>query len=128
VSSPKKKRYGSRIKAVRIALDGLKQVFVSEPNARIHALITLVVFMAGWLFKISRLEWIALVLTVGLVWVAEIFNTAVEQLVDLASPEIHPAAKAVKDISAGAVLTSAVTAVVVGILVFGPRLWLWISQ
>ncbi|MEJ2448125.1 MAG: diacylglycerol kinase family protein [Anaerolineales bacterium] len=113
--------------AVRIALDGLKQVFVSEPNARIHALITLAIIIAGWLFKISRLEWLSLALTVGLVWVAEIFNTAVEKLVDLASPEIHPAAKAVKDISAGAVLASAVTAVVVGILIFGPRLWLLIN-
>jgi len=128
VSSPKKLSSSSRIKAVRIALDGLKQVFVSEPNARIHALITLGVFIAGWLFKISRLEWLSLVLTVGLVWVAEIFNTAVEKLVDLASPEIHPAAKAVKDISAGAVLASAVTAVVVGILIFGPRLWLLINR
>lgn len=128
MSSPNKVSSSSRIKAVRIALDGLKQVFDSEPNARIHALITLMVFIAGWLFKISRLEWISLVLTVGLVWVAEIFNTAVEKLVDLASPEIHPAAKAVKDISAGAVLASAVTSVVVGILIFGPRLWLWINQ
>ncbi|MEJ2413285.1 MAG: diacylglycerol kinase family protein [Anaerolineales bacterium] len=127
MSSPKKKSPGSRITAVRIALDGLKQVFVSEPNARIHALITLAVIIAGWLFQISRLEWLSLALTVGLVWVAEIFNTAVEKLVDLASPEIHPAAKAVKDISAGAVLASAVTAVVVGILIFGPRLWLLIN-
>ncbi len=128
MSSPKKLSSSSRIKAVRIALDGLKQVFVSEPNARIHGLITLGVFIAGWLLKISRLEWLSLVLTVGLVWVAEIFNTAVEKLVDLASPEIHPAAKAVKDISAGAVLASAVSAVVVGILIFGPRLWLLINR
>jgi len=128
VSSPIKKSSVSRITAVRIALDGLKQVFDSEPNARIHALITLAVFIAGWLFKISRLEWLSLVLTVGLVWVAEIFNTAVEKLVNLASPEIHPAAKAVKDISAGAVLASAVTAVVVGILIFGPRLWILLNR
>lgn len=128
MSSPIKKSSVSRITAVRIALDGLKQVFDSEPNARIHALITLAVFIAGWLFKISRLEWLSLVLTVGLVWVAEIFNTAVEKLVNLASPEIHPAAKAVKDISAGAVLASAVTAVVVGILIFGPRLWILLNR
>jgi diacylglycerol kinase len=128
VSSSKKTPHGSRIQALRIALDGLTQVFISEPNARIHALITLVVFAAAWLFQISRLEWITLGLTVGLVWVAEIFNTAVEKLVDLASPEIHPAAKAVKDISAGAVLASALTAILVGILIFGPRLWLLIAN
>ena len=123
-----KKPFGSRIKSIRIALDGLKQVFISEPNARIHALITLVVAAAAGLFQISRGEWIALGLTVGLVWVAEIFNTAVEKLVDLASPEIHPTAKAIKDISAGAVLVSALTAVLVGILIFGPRLWEWVSN
>ncbi len=123
-----KKPFGSRIKAVRIALDGLKQVFISEPNARIHALITLVVVAAAGLFQISRGEWIALGLTVGLVWVAEVFNTAVEKLVDLASPEIHPTAKAIKDISAGAVLVSALTAVLIGILIFGPRLWDWIIK
>jgi diacylglycerol kinase len=123
----KEKPFGSRIQAVRIALDGLKQVLISEPNARIHALITLVVFLAAWLLQISRLEWICLFLTVGLVWVAEVFNTAVEKLVDLARPEIHPAAKTIKDISAGAVLVCALTAVLVGLLIFGPRLWIWIT-
>lgn len=128
MSKPQKIIFGSRIKAIQIALDGIKQVFISEPNARIHALITLVVFSAAWLFKISRMEWITLTLTIGLVWVAEIFNTAVERFVDLASPETHPVSKAVKDISAGAVLASALTAFVVGVLIFGPRLWLWITK
>lgn len=123
-----KKRFGSRTRAILIALDGLKQVLISEPNARIHALITLAVFAAAGLFQVSRGEWIALGLTVGLVWVAEVFNTAVEKLVDLASPEVHPTAKAIKDISAGAVLVSALTAVLVGVLIFGPRLWAWIAH
>ncbi|MFL7814182.1 MAG: diacylglycerol kinase family protein [Anaerolineales bacterium] len=123
-----KKRFGSRIRAILIALDGLKQVLISEPNARIHALITLAVFTAAGFFRISRQEWIALGLTVGLVWVAEVFNTAVEKLVDLTNPEIHPTAKAIKDISAGAVLVSALTAVLVGVLIFGPRLWDWIIR
>jgi diacylglycerol kinase (ATP) len=57
-----------------------------------------------------------------------VFNTAVEKLVDLTNPEIHPTAKAIKDISAGAVLVSALTAVLVGVLIFGPRLWDWIIR
>lgn len=123
----KRNDLGSRLRSIRIALGGLKQVLVLEPNARIHGLITLIVFGAAWLLQLSRVEWVLLVITVGLVWMAEVFNTAVEKLVDLASPERNPAAKAVKDISAGAVLVSALVSILVGLLLFGPRLWLWIA-
>lgn len=115
----------SRRHSLWIALEGLKQVLLAEPNARIHAVLTLAVFAGAWLFKLNAREWAILALTVGLVWMAEAFNTAVERLVDLVQPEYHPAAKAVKDISAGAVLVSALTAVLVGLLLFGARLWSW---
>ena len=72
-------------------------------------------------------DWAILLLTIALVWVAEFVNTAVEALVDLLSPEIHPLAKAAKDIAAASVLIAALAALVVGLLVLGPPLWLRLS-
>ena len=76
-----------------------------------------------WL-GLGRLEWAVIVLAVGLVWMAEFVNTALEAVVDLASPDLHPLAKIGKDVAAAAVLVGAITAVVVGLLVLGPALWL----
>jgi len=73
------------------------------------------------------MEWIALVLTVGLVWAAELFNSAVEVVVDWISPEKQFAAIICKDISAGSVLVTAFISILVGILIFGPPLWNWVS-
>jgi diacylglycerol kinase (ATP) len=94
----------------------------TQTNARLHLLATIVVIGAGLGLQISRMEWLAIVAVIGLVWVAEGLNTAIEAAVDLVSPERHPLAGRAKDVAAGAVLLAAVTAVVVGALVFGPRL------
>jgi len=80
------------------------------------------VLAAGWFFGITRIEWCAVVAAIGLVVTAEGVNTAIEAVVDLASPEQHPLAGRAKDVAAGAVLLAAVTAAVIGLLVFGPRL------
>lgn len=117
----------ARLRSIRIALDGIRQVFLTQQNARIHAVATLVVVLAAWLLGLSRLEWILLILVVGFVWVAEIFNTLIEELVDLVSSEKTPKAKRIKDISAGAVLVSVIVSILVGILIFGPKLWAWIT-
>lgn len=117
----------ARIRSIRIALDGIRQVLQTQHNARIHAVITLVVLLAAGLMGLTRLEWIFLLVVIGLVWVAEIFNTAVEELVDLISPQQNPSAKVIKDLSAGAVLVSAILSVLVGVLIFGPRIWAWIA-
>lgn len=118
--------FKARLRSILIALDGIRQVLLSQQNARIHAAATLVVFLAAGLAGFSRLEWALLLLVVGFVWAAEIFNTAVEDLVDLVSTEQNPAAKRVKDISAGAVMVSVLVAILFGMLAFGPRLWSWI--
>jgi diacylglycerol kinase len=96
--------------------------FQTQENARIHVGAAILTVAAGFFFGISRDEWIAVILAIGLVMTAEAFNTAIEAVVDLASPEQHPLAGRAKDVAAGAVLLAAVTAVLVGILVFGPRL------
>ena len=122
------KRYlKTRLQSIRYALDGIKYILETQQNARIHLLFTLAVFILGFLLGITRMEWIALALTVGLVWAAELFNTAVEVMVDWISPEKHIAAKICKDISAGSVLVTASISILVGILIFGPPLWNWVS-
>lgn len=118
----------SRSKAIKIALEGIMYVLKTQLNARIHAAFTLAVFLLAGFLKLSRLEWMILLLTIGLVWAAEIFNTAIEVAVDVASPDYDPKAKIIKDISAGAVLVSVIISILVGLLLFGPPLGNWIQQ
>ena len=121
------KRYlKTRLQSIRYALDGIKYILETQQNARVHLFFTLAVFILGFLFGITRMEWITLVLTIGLVWAAELFNTAVEVMVDLISPERRITAKICKDISAGSVLVTASISILVGLLIFGPLLWDWV--
>jgi diacylglycerol kinase len=115
----------ARLRSLRYAVRGIAIVLRTQHNACIHALATAVVCVAGLLVGLSRLEWCAILLAVVAVWTAEALNTAIELLVDLVSPELHPLAGKAKDVAAGAVLVSAIGAAVIGILVFGPRLLAW---
>lgn len=114
-------RAASRLDSFGHALWGLR-VFVSQPNARIHCVAACVVVALGWWLGVSRLEWVALTLAIALVMGAEALNTALEYVVDLASPEWHPLARDAKDVAAGAVLLCSVGAAVVGLVVFVPYL------
>ena len=112
-------RATSRLASFGHALRGLR-VFVSQPNARIHcAAAALVVALASWL-QVSAMEWVALVLAIALVMAAEALNTALEYVVDLASPQWHALARDAKDVAAAAVLVCSIGAAVVGLLVFWP--------
>jgi diacylglycerol kinase (ATP) len=104
------------------AFRGVGDLLRTQTNARLHLVATIVVIGAGFGFEITRAEWLAVVGAIGLVWTAEGVNTAVEAVVDLASPEQHSLAARAKDIGAGAVLLAAIAAAVIGLLVFGPRL------
>jgi len=114
-----------RLRSVRCALRGAAIVLRTQHNAWIHAVATLLVGAAGLATGLSRLEWCALVLAVVAVWTAEGLNTAIECLVDLASPGRHPLAANAKDVAAGAVLVAAAGAVAIGLLVFGPHVLAW---
>jgi diacylglycerol kinase len=117
----------SRIASFGHAFHGWAYVIRNEKNAWIHAVVTiLVVLMATWLV-IPLLNWAVLVLTIAMVWSAEFLNTSIEAVVDLASPVHHPLAKVGKDVGAAAVLIAACAAVLVGLLILGPPLWLKIS-
>ncbi len=101
---------------------GIGYLIRSQRNARIHIALTMVaIILALWL-KISSVEWAVLSLTVGLVFLAEAFNTAIEATVDLMSPDTHPLAKIAKDTAAGGVLIAAITAIVIALFLFLPPL------
>jgi diacylglycerol kinase len=112
-----------RIRAFGYAFHGWWYVLRTQRNAWIHALATvLVVLVATWLGLPAR-DWAVLVLAVAMVWTAEFINTALEAVVDLASPQHHPLAKVGKDVGAAAVLIAALTSIVIGLLLLGPPLW-----
>lgn len=111
-----------RIKSFRYAFRGLGTLLESEHNARIHLVAAVGVVAAGCFFGLSAGEWIAVSLAIGAVFAAEAFNSAVEALADLVSPDYHPLIKRAKDLSAGAVLCMALAAAAVGLIVFLPKL------
>ena len=100
---------------------GVWSALRSEVHLRFHAVATVVVIGLGFYSGLSRLEWALVALAVACVWAAELMNTAVEALTDLASPAYHPLAGKAKDVAAGAVLLAALGALVVGALVFVPH-------
>jgi diacylglycerol kinase len=103
---------------------GLSYLFRTQRNIRIHLLVAIAAVGLGVWLGLERSEWAILTLTIGLVFGAEAMNTAIEAVIDLVQPTYHPLAGAAKDVAAGGVLIAALIAVVVGILLFGPRLLL----
>ncbi len=111
-----------RLFSFKYAFSGLRYVIISQRNAWIHAAVTLLVVILAAMLSLTLQDWGLLLLAIGLVWTAEIFNTALEALVDLVSPQPHPLAKIVKDTSAAAVLVSAIISVMIGLLILLPPL------
>lgn len=120
--SPQSPRSTSRIQSFGYAFQGLYYVIRTQENAWIHAVMSVAVVIVGIFLKISFVEFAILALAMMGVWVSETINTALEAVVDLASPEIHPLAKVGKDTAAGAVLIAAMFATVIGLLILGPPL------
>ncbi len=110
------------------AFRGLGILLRTQANARLHAVATLLAVGAGFWFRISHGEWLAIIAAIGLVWTAEGLNTALETVVDLVSPEPHPLAGRAKDVAAGAVLCAAIAALVIGVMIFGPRVWALVAK
>ncbi|MGG0716448.1 diacylglycerol kinase family protein [Robertmurraya massiliosenegalensis] len=104
------------------AYDGIKHTLVTERNMRIHMFISMLVIALGLILKITSLEWMFILFAVGGVISLELINTAIERLVDLATSEYHPLAKQAKDIAAGAVLVYALLSVIIGLMIFLPKL------
>jgi len=119
---PSYRIFWGRIESFRYAGQGVAFMLRTQHNAWIHATFTLVVIAAALGFGVSTAEWCWLILALASVWTAESFNTALELIVDIASPEYRPAAGRAKDIGAGAVLVCAIGAAAIGFIVFVPRI------
>jgi len=118
----------TRASSFRHAFAGWWYVIRTQRNAWIHALATILTLTLAFWLEIPLRDIAVLVLTIAIVWMAEFLNTALEAVVDLASPQRHPLAKVGKDVGAAAVLITAFSAVVIGLLIMGPPLWDRLNQ
>lgn len=112
----------SRIESFRHAFAGLWYVLRTQRNAWIHLIATVMVALVGVWLRLERHDWAVLIISILIVWLAEIINTALEAITDLASPEIHPLARVGKDVGAGAVLLASISAVILAILILLPAI------
>ncbi|MCC7407029.1 MAG: diacylglycerol kinase family protein [Phycisphaeraceae bacterium] len=112
----------ARLRSFAHAFAGLRDLLLSQHNARIHAAATLAVVIAGLLVQLTRYEWCWIVLAIVAVWTAEALNTALERLADAACPQQHPLIKQSKDLAAAAVLITALGAIALAALIFIPHL------
>jgi diacylglycerol kinase (ATP) len=115
-------RARSRASSFGYAFAGLWHVLRSQRNAWIHAAASIFVILLAALLHVASWDWAILLLAIGLVWMAEFINSALEAVVDLASPDMHPLARVGKDVGAAAVLIAAITSAVVGLIILGPAL------
>jgi len=111
-----------RLKSFQFAFNGIKNLIKNEHNARIHIAALICVIGLGMVFKIELAEWIAVTIVSGLVFLTELFNTAIERLADFVEPNLNEKIGMIKDYCAGAVLISAMISVIIGGLIFIPRI------
>lgn len=112
-----------RVRSFRHAFAGWWYVIRTQKNAWIHAILSVLVLLSALFLRLEARDMAVLILTIGMVWTAEFINTAIEAVVDLASPRHHPLARVGKDVGAAAVLIAAISAAVIGLLILGPPLW-----
>lgn len=113
----------SLFKSFSFAFEGIKTEFKKGRNFRIQIFMGLLAMVLGIILEIPSYEWFDLIIVIASVLILELINTAVESIVDMVSPEIHPKAKIAKDVSAGAVLVASIAAAFVGALLFIPRIF-----
>ena len=112
----------SRFNSFKYAFNGLYILFKSEPNALIHLLAVITVIFMGLFFEIEKQDWIIVLLLFALVFISELFNSSIEYLSDIISLEYHPLIKKIKDMSAAAVLISALISLIIGVIIFLPKI------
>ena len=109
-----------RVVSFKYAFQGMADALKEEPNLKFHFLAGVIVIIVSFILRINREDWITIILLIGLVVSVELTNTAIEAVVDGFTQKQHPTAKLAKDISAGAVLIAALTAAIIGIIIFIP--------
>ena len=109
------------VDSFRYAFYGISEAYKGEQNLKIHTVFAVLVVLAGFILKISYVEWLVCLVLIGLVLMAEFFNTAIEYVVDLASPDIHPLAKLAKGTASAGVLMMAIISAIIGLIIFVPK-------
>jgi diacylglycerol kinase len=110
------------------AFSGLWYALRTQRNIRVHVFIGTCAIILGMILRIAAVEFAMIFVAITGVFIAEMFNTVFELCIDLASPGYHPLAKIAKDVAAGAVLLSAILSIIIGLLIFGPHLWIFITH
>ena len=116
------------VNSFKYAFQGIVQSYKGEQNLKIHTVMAILVVIFGFLLNINYVEWLVCLVLIGLVLMAEFFNTAIEYVVDLASPKIHPLAKAAKDTASAGVLMMAIISAIIGLIIFIPKIVEWIGE
>lgn len=111
------------LKSFKYAFQGIKFLVKEENNFRYHLLAAVVAVALGFYLQVTTTEWLVIITMIGLVLMAEAFNTSLEKLIDILHPELHPKVGKAKDIAAGAVLIIAIAAAIVGITIFAGKLY-----
>ena len=111
-----------RLRSFVYALNGIKEAILTQHNIQIHFALAIIAVLMGYLLKISILEWVSITIVIGMVLAAELFNTSIEELVNLISPERNTKAGVIKDLAAGAVLILAIAAFITGAIIFLPKI------
>ena len=129
VSKNKRRKYSLKrlINSFGYAIKGIITVYKTEQNIVIHSIVALIVIFLAYYLKVSNIELCLLVLVIALVIAFEIINTALEYVVDMAMPNIHPMAKMAKDASSGAVLITAIASIIIGLIIFLPKIMVLLS-
>jgi undecaprenol kinase len=117
------KEWRRLMRSFTYAIEGIVYTVETQRNMQIHIVAAVIALVAAWWLEISRSDFLLVFFAITLVFALEIVNTAIEAVVDLASPDWHAKAKIAKDAGAGAVLVAAILSAVIGILVFGPPLY-----
>lgn len=115
------------INSFKYAFQGILASLKTERNMKIHMIIMVLVIIAGMIFKISKIEWMICILLFVVVIAGELLNTSIETIVDMIMPEKNEKAKIAKDVAAGAVLVLAIGAVIIGFIIFIPKIYLIFS-
>jgi diacylglycerol kinase (ATP) len=111
----------ARMKSFKFSFEGLAAFFRREHNSWLHFIATVAILVVCWVVGVTKTELLAIVFAIGFVWVAEIFNTCIERVMDYISMERHPDIKFIKDLASGGVLVAAITAVAVALIIFLPK-------
>lgn len=119
--------FKDRAKSFSYAFNGIAKLLKYEHNSRIHFTAAILVCFAGFYFNIDRVEWLFVIVSIGLVILCELFNTAIERIADFVEPNWNESIGIIKDYASGAVLVASVMAVLIGGIVFIPRIMLWID-